>query len=248
MLPLRWHKLRAAEMQPTRQAGQPLPHTSPPTPRAMPQPGPGLAPRPAPRPARGQPWKLYLLLLVCIAPVVASYLAYYVFPPTERTNYGTLIEPQRPVPEIPAMRLHPPVDGPAEGPSPDGLAALKGRWILLAIDKAACDLPCAEKLFFMRQTHVSLGKERDRMVRVLLTIDQDTPAAAILAAHPDMVVLRVRQADLDTLFPVEAGGTLSDHIYLVDPLHNLMMRFPKNPDPAKTRKDLQKLMKASRIG
>ena len=43
-------------------------------------------------------WKLYLLLAVCVAPVVASYLMYYVFPPSGRTNYGMLIEPQRPVP------------------------------------------------------------------------------------------------------------------------------------------------------
>jgi hypothetical protein len=48
--------------------------------------------------------------------------------------------------------------------------------------------------------------------------------------------------------PVEAATALSDHIFLIDPLQNLMMRFPRNPDPAKTRKDLQKLLKASRIG
>jgi hypothetical protein len=34
----------------------------------------------------------------------------------------------------------------------------------------------------------------------------------------------------------------------VDPLGNLMMRFPKDPDPAKMKKDIIRLLKASRIG
>jgi hypothetical protein len=72
--------------------------------------------------------------------------------------------------------------------------------------------------------------------------------AAVLEAHPALVVLRVPPEELAPLLPVENGTTPVDHIYLVDPLHNLMMRFPPNPDPAKTRKDLQKLLKASRIG
>ena len=204
-------------------------------------------------PVRRSMWKLYLLLFVCVAPVVASYLAYYVFPPSERTNYGSLIEPQRPVPAIAATLVHAPEGAAAPG-SPvaslqsDGLAAFKGHWIMLAIDHGACAVPCAEKLFFMRQTHVSLGKERDRLVRVLLVTDDAPLPQAILTAHPDLTILRVNRKDLAALFPVDGDTALDDHIFIVDPLHNLMMRFPENPDPARTRKDLQKLLKASRIG
>ena len=36
-------------------------------------------------------------------------------------------------------------------------------------------------------------------------------------------------------------GNPVDHIYLVDPLGNLMMRFPRDPDPSKMLKDLQRL-------
>ena len=83
---------------------------------------------------------------------------------------------------------------------------------------------------------------------MLLVTDTTVLPAGILAAHPDMTVLRVDPHDLATLFPVEADTGLADHIYLIDPLHNLMMRFPQHPDPTRTRKDLQKLMRASRIG
>lgn len=224
----------------------PVPHVSSPAPLAPPA-------LPAQRPTRRSSWKLYLLLAVCTAPVVASYLMYYVFPPSERTNYGDLVDPQRPVPTIAAAVVHASPGAAAPGKSlaalhDRGLAALTGQWILLAIDQGACAVPCAEKLFFMRQIHVSLGKERDRLERVLLVTDASALPAGVLAAHPDMTVLRVDPLDLAGVFPVEADTGFADHIYLIDPLHNLMMRFPKGPDPARTRKDLKQLMRASRIG
>jgi hypothetical protein len=43
-------------------------------------------------------------------------------------------------------------------------------------------------------------------------------------------------------------GPVVDHIYLVDPLGNLMMRFPRDPDPSRMIKDLQRLLRYSRFG
>jgi glutathione peroxidase-family protein len=48
--------------------------------------------------------------------------------------------------------------------------------------------------------------------------------------------------------PISDGTQLTDHIFLVDPNGNLMERFPKNPDPAKIKGDVAKLLKWSRIG
>jgi glutathione peroxidase-family protein len=47
---------------------------------------------------------------------------------------------------------------------------------------------------------------------------------------------------------LEPGGKVEEHIYLIDPLGNLMMRFPKDADPSKVKKDIGKLLKASAIG
>src|SRR5262245_3810891 len=38
--------------------------------------------------------KMLLVLLVCAAPVIASYFTYYVIRPGARANYGTLVEPK----------------------------------------------------------------------------------------------------------------------------------------------------------
>ena len=47
-------------------------------------------------------------------------------------------------------------------------------------------------------------------------------------------------------FPV--SGNLRDHIFLIDPLGNLMLRFPRDADQNEMRKDLARLLRVSRIG
>ncbi|MEK9775376.1 MAG: hypothetical protein VW339_04420, partial [Quisquiliibacterium sp.] len=76
--------------------------------------------------AKGTPWsaraKLLLVLLVCAAPVVASYLTYYLFQPEGRTNYGELVQPQR---EVTGLA------GTAVGGGVSSLAQLRGKWVML---------------------------------------------------------------------------------------------------------------------
>ncbi len=38
------------------------------------------------------------------------------------------------------------------------------------------------------------------------------------------------------------------HVYVADPLGNVMMRFPANAEPRRMLKDLERLLKASQIG
>ena len=40
-------------------------------------------------------------------------------------------------------------------------------------------------------------------------------------------------------------GNVREHIYVVDPLGNVMLRFPRDPDPSGMVKDLQRLLKYS---
>src|SRR3982751_957265 len=51
----------------------------------------------AERTRRGR-WQMLAVLLVCAAPVVGSYLAYFGLRPQALTNYGDLIVPPRPMP------------------------------------------------------------------------------------------------------------------------------------------------------
>jgi cytochrome oxidase Cu insertion factor (SCO1/SenC/PrrC family) len=202
---------------------------------------PPAAPGAAPPPGRfrNARLKLVAVLLVCASPVIASYLAYYVLPPMGRTNYGTLIEPQRPVPELKLVG--------ADG-TPARFAAHLGQWVLLQVDAGACDRACADKLYALRQQRTMTGKDRDRIDRVWLVTDGTAPSAELMRDYEGTVVLRADPAELAALLPVEPGRRVEDYLYVVDPIGNLMMRFPADGDPAKIRKDISRLLKASRVG
>ena len=181
---------------------------------------------------------LYLLLIVCAAPVVASYVAYYVVPPSGRTNYGELID-QRPLPAL-AMR-----DPDAR---PFDLRSLNGRWIMLTVSAAACASPCREHLWKMRQLRLAAGKDSDRIERALLVIDDGPLAETLLSEHPGLRVLRTDDEPIRRFLHAADGFRIEDHVFLVDPVGHLMLRWPAGAEPRRMRKDLTKLLKASRVG
>jgi hypothetical protein len=61
-------------------------------------------------------------------------------------------------------------------------------------------------------------------------------------------MLRADPAVVKGWLPVDAGTGVDQHIYLIDPLGHLMMRFPRDPEPRKVYKDIYKLLKASAVG
>ncbi len=184
---------------------------------------------------------LYVLLAVCAAPVLASYLAYYVFPPAGRTNYGDLVLPQRPAPSLALTRL----DG-----SRLEMKELRGQWLMVHVDAAACAAACQRKLWNMRQVRLTQGKDRDRIRRVWLITDAAPLDTILLREYEGTLFLRANRAELEAFLalPDDPDARLGDHIWLIDPLGNLMLRWPKDEDPNRMKKDLTRLLRASRIG
>lgn len=186
-------------------------------------------------------WMLVLLGLVCAAPIIASYFTYYVIKPKGgSTNHGTLIEPQRPIPADLQVT--------DETGRTVPLASLRGVWLFVMTDRSACDDACAQKLYFMRQIRVTQAGERHRLTMVWLRSDAGAIPPKVLEAYPDTRRLVADPAAVAAWLPADAGTTDSDHLYLVDPNGNLMMRFPKNPNPSKIKTDVTKLLKWSSIG
>lgn len=185
-------------------------------------------------------WTLFLVLAVCAAPMILSYLTYYVIKPSGRTNYGDLIDPRaHPIPDLGTTTL----DG-----QPASLKDYAGKWIMLQADVGACPKYCADKLFWQRQVRLTQGKDRDRIERVWLVTDAQPLETVLMKEYDGTHILRVDAKKLAAWLPVAQGTQMTDHIYMIDPLGNLMMRFPKDPDANKIKKDVTKLLKASRIG
>lgn len=183
--------------------------------------------------------KMLLVWVVCAAPVVASYFMYYVVRPEGRTNHGALIQPVRALPGPAALPLHD-----LQG-APVLPASLKGQWLLVSVSSGACDAACEKTLYLQRQLRESLGRDKDRVDRVWLISDQAPVREALLPALRQATVLRAVQADLARWLQPEAGHQLADHIYLVDPRGDWMMRFPADIDFNKAKRDLTRLLKAS---
>jgi hypothetical protein len=183
--------------------------------------------------------KMLLVLAVCAAPVVASYFTYYVIRPESHKSYGTLVEPQKPLPQT-------------EGTTPAGqrvpLAALRGQWLLVSVAGGACDTTCEKNLYMQRQLRESLGREKERVDWVWIVDDAAPVRPELLRALSQATVLRVDPAQVSRWLEPERGQPLHAHLYLVDPQGNWMMRFPPGADAqaAKSvKRDLDRLLRAS---
>lgn len=184
--------------------------------------------------------KMLAVLAVCAAPVIASYFTYFVLKPQGRTNYSELITPPRELPTALALRT---LVG-----EPVAATSLRGQWLMLVVSGGGCDAPCEKQLYLQRQLRETLGREKDRVDKLWLITDAATPSSELLAAiaaGDAATVLRVDAESLATWLSPSAGQQLSDHLYLVDPMGQWMMRTPVDPDPAKLKRDLERLLRAS---
>lgn len=192
------------------------------------------------RTARGR-LTMLLVLLVCAAPVVASYFAYFVIRPESRTNYSELITPPRPLPaNLPLADLQ---------ERPVASAALKGQWLLVVVSGGRCDAVCERHLWIQRQLRESLGRDSDRVDKLWLVDDHVAPRPetlqAVASGGTAATVLRAESDALESWLRPAAGHRLEDHMYIVDPRGDWMMRVPPDADPARLKRDVERLLRAS---
>ena len=176
-----------------------------------------------------------LLLIggISLAPFAGSLLLYYFWTPRSFTNYGELL-PVTPLADVSV---------PAKEGAPFRFDELHGKWTFVMVDAAACDERCKAKLYLMRQIRLTQGKDQDRIERLWLVADGQTPAPDLLAEFAGTRIVRAANDEIARRLP--ANDSPADHVYMIDPFGNLMMRFPRDPDLSKVKRDVSKLMKAS---
>ncbi|HQS98985.1 MAG: hypothetical protein B7Y26_01370 [Hydrogenophilales bacterium 16-64-46] len=180
--------------------------------------------------------KFLLLVAVFVVPVIAAWIAYFGWRPAAHSNYGTLLK------VVPLAHTA----GTSVAGTPFDLGALRGKWVMVNLGSGACDADCRRQLYLMRQTRIAQGKAQSRIERLWVLEDAGQPDTGLLAEHTGLHVWRPADAAFLAQFPAE--GARASHIYLLDPLGNLMLRFPANPEPKRMMKDLKLLLKASQVG
>jgi hypothetical protein len=125
---------------------------------------------------------------------------------------------------------------------------LHGQWLLVTVGPSSCDAACDKRLFTQRQLREMLGRERDRVDKVWLITDNEPLTPALRAAIEAPVPVTALRADALAvarwLAPAD-GHNLQEHLYIVDPMGEWMMRMPSALEPLRAKRDLERLLRAS---
>lgn len=174
---------------------------------------------------------LLLILALFLLPVATAGGLYWLqWRPVQTANYGELLQPPLP---LPAGTLRG-ADGVDQG------LALRGQWLLLLVGSAPCDAACRQQLQAMRQIQVALNKDMGRLRRLWVGPADAASRAELLRDYPDLT--------LATPHGNALPATPAPRLYLIDPLGNLILRYPAPAEAQGVRRDLERLLKYSWIG
>jgi cytochrome oxidase Cu insertion factor (SCO1/SenC/PrrC family) len=184
------------------------------------------------------------LAALFFVPLAVSFWLYYGtdWRPSAGAQHGELIDPARPLPEASLTRA----DGTLAGSD-----FLRGDWHLVYVGDGSCSTPCREALVKARQVRLALDKDVNRVSRVFLYAGAAPDPGYLAEEHPDLVAARIDdEAGRAVLaaFPQDPPPASAGHLYIVDPLGNLMMRYPADAPPRAILSDLERLLRLSHIG
>jgi len=181
-----------------------------------------------------------LIALLFVGPLVIAAWLYYAgqdWQPTGRSNNGLLLEPIVNLNEQPGTAPLTSLTGDASD----------GRWVLLYVNRSACDSSCETALYRLRQARLMLGNDMHRVIRVFLHGNAAPDRVFLDENHPGLIT--TNEAGLGELLDARRpAGSAPGGLYLVDPLGNLVMYFPAALDPGQMVDDIEHLLELSHIG
>lgn len=192
---------------------------------------------------------LLLLAVVFFAPILVAYVVLNNLQDKDgftTKNFGELIAPAKPVQDF---------EFTAQDKKPFKLSSLRGKWVLTYVGLSSCDDKCKTSLYNMRQARLGQRGEHKRIERVYISLDgnqvdlpqafkKDHSGVNFIVADKSAVsnILQLFDSSLEDVRAGKYG------LYIIDPLGNLMMRYPDGFQPKGLAKDLELLLKASQIG
>lgn len=175
--------------------------------------------------------RLILLAIVAIGvlPLLAALYFRYVSPPEVKATTGQPLEPVR----LPFELLQRADGGALEHPD------VSGKWLVIFAAPGSCDERCRHALYLTRQARTAQGRNMARVDRLWLLTDAMPPAHELLAAHPDLVLVKASDGKVLQLL----GGGERRYINLVDRRGLLVFRYADDPEPKAFIRELGKLIK-----
>lgn len=175
--------------------------------------------------------RLILLAIVAIGvlPLLAALYFRYVSPPEVKATVGQPLDPVR----LPFELLQRADGAKLEHPQ------VSGKWLVILAAPGSCDERCQHALYLTRQARTAQGRNMARVDRLWLITDAAAPAVDLMAAHPDLVLIKATDGKVLQLL----GGGERRYINLVDRRGLLVFRYPDDPEPKAFIRELGKLIK-----
>jgi len=143
--------------------------------------------------------------------------------------------------------VDPPVQAAQLSLQADNLPYVHGEtWWVWLVGNSACVGDCQDTLTKLRNMHVLLNKDADRLRRALIRLDVTEAGqqdAALLNQFPQL-----RQLHLSPASTAPSDPVLQQGIYIVDPLGNLVFFYRLEQMGKPVLEDLKRLLKVSQIG
>ena len=193
--------------------------------------------------------QLILLVAFFVAPILLAVIMYNTMPaggPTKTKNYGDLVVPARPLTDIVLQ---------TESGKDYKFSDMNKTWVMIYIGGADCDKICADVLYKMRQSRLAQRGEHLRIKRLYISTSGKAKASLnkILKDHPGLEVVSGSTENINAVlnqFKLENKTAVksANRLYLADPFGNLMMSYESDFDAKGLIKDIELLLKISRIG
>lgn len=181
---------------------------------------------------------LWILLGSFLIPAILAYGYFFFGNRPSISSNGTLINP---IIDIQTLKLT------NQAGEMINREELTPKWRMYYFVNEACDTDCLNDLYNMRQINIALGKNQDRVQHVIVHLNKpkDDFIELIEKEHKEAVRLFTTAENKAVLVSQNDTDT---YIYLVDPLGNIMMKFSSSIEAKLILKDINKLLKISRIG
>tara|TARA_B100000035_G_scaffold210907_1_gene180545 strand:+ start:14647 stop:15228 length:582 start_codon:yes stop_codon:yes gene_type:complete len=126
------------------------------------------------------------------------------------------------------------------------LQEFEKKWTLVFFVEEDCDKNCQEKLYQLRQIRLAIGKDRDKVERILIAnklLDWDNYKEDFIGQK---VIDNRSQSyqELNRLIKSYQGYS-KKAIYLVDAYGSLIMKYPKDTQPKGIIKDIERLIRVA---
>jgi cytochrome oxidase Cu insertion factor (SCO1/SenC/PrrC family) len=186
------------------------------------------------------PYTLWFVVLAFVAPVILAYILYFSGAIKTFANHGEILDP---VVDIVKLEL---MDDKDISIPRDSFTR---KWRLISFVGSNCDESCNAKLYDVRQVHISLGKDQDRVERLIVHLEPPSEQLIQLLRKEYPKAINVYGDEKKISAALGKDAMIGENeLYIMDPIGNVMMRFTQDQSKKDFQSDLKKLLKVSQIG